>query len=115
VFLRVLPEDLEDLKSWTLTGHIKMPPAVYKEMGFPSRSPRIRVTIPRGREIRREERLDADEWESFRWMYTAEVAEVLLERKIISRWSNLIMANTEKCLKNLKLDFREFRILKISH
>jgi hypothetical protein len=115
VFLRVLPEDLEDLKSWTLSGDIKMPAAVYKEMGFPSRPPHIGRTIPSGRGIRREERFHADEWESFRWMYTAEVAGVLLERKIISRWSNLIMANADKCLKNLKLDFREFRILEISH
>ena len=115
MFLRVLPEDIEDLKSWTLTGDINMPPAVYKEMGFPSRPQRIGYTISNGREIRREEGPDVDEWETFRWMYTAEVAEVLLERKIISRWSNLIKANTEKCLKNLKLDFREFKIIEISH
>jgi hypothetical protein len=100
------------LKSWTLTGDIKMPPAVYREMGFPSRpqGTLYQMCNPKQPGIVWEEGVNVDEWESFRSIYSTEMAEVLLERKIVSRWSNLIKANTKKYLK---LDFREFRIIGI--
>jgi hypothetical protein len=94
-----------------------MPTTVYREMGFPSRpqGTLYQMCYPKRPGILWEDGVDVDEWEAFRCMYSTEVAEVLLERKIVSRWSTLIKASKEKCLKNLLLDFRGFRIIEISH